>query len=64
MQTWFESRLNRQVRLLNPVPFLMVAEHVKLRSGDRMIYYDDNHLSDVGASEVVGLFREIFNQSE
>ena len=63
-QAWFESRLGDQVQLLNPAPFLMVTDHVKLMSEGRIIYYDDNHLSDVGASEVVGLFREIFNQSE
>ena len=61
VQTWFESRLNSQVQLLDPAPFLMVAGHVKLMSEGRMIYYDDNHLSDFGAEQVSELFSELFN---
>ena len=61
VQTWFESRLNSQVQLLDPAPFLMVAGHVKLMSEGRMIYYDDNHLSDFGAEQVPELFSELFN---
>ena len=58
---WFETQLNGQVQLLDPAPFLMVADHIKLMSEGRIIYFDSNHLTDFGAEQVSELFREVFN---
>lgn len=51
------------VTLLDPRPYLCTSRRCEAVAGNQAFYYDNNHLSQFGASRLTPLFSTIFEQS-
>ena len=49
-------------QLLDPRPYLCDRETCSVRAGDKVIYFDNNHLTNAGAAGVAPLFRPVLER--
>jgi len=60
IKIWVEELSLPNVRLLDPAQFMMKGGDVVITHQGRLLYSDDDHLSNFGAERSILMFREVF----
>lgn len=60
IKVWVEELGLPNLRLLDPAQFMMKGRDVVITHQGRLLYTDDDHLSNFGAESSIPMFREVF----